>query len=141
MTELLELKPDSKVLEIGTGSGYQAAILAEICDSVNSIEIIYELAEKADSTLKSLDYDVDIKCGDGYRGWPDKAPFDCIVVTAAPREVPQPLLDQLAEGGRLVIPVGDFHQDLKLIRKQNGKIKQTAVVPVRFVPMTGEAEE
>ena len=141
MTELLELKRDSKVLEIGTGSGYQAAVLAELCDSVSSIEIICELAERADSTLKALGYHVDVKCGDGFRGWPEKAPFDAIIVTAAPDEVPQPLLDQLAEGGRLVIPVGTYHQDLKLIRKVDGKIKETNVIPVRFVPMTGEAEK
>ena len=141
MTELLELKPESKVLEIGTGSGYQAAILAEICDSVSSIEIICPLAEKADSTLKAMGYHVDVQCGDGYRGWPEKAPFDGIIVTAAPDEVPQPLIDQLAEGGRLVIPVGTYHQDLQLIRKVNGEIKTINVIPVRFVPMTGEAEK
>jgi len=140
MTELLELKQSSKVLEIGTGSGYQAAVLAEICDSVYSIEIICELAQRADSTLKSLDYNVNVKCGDGYSGWPDMAPFDAIIVTAAPEEIPKPLIDQLDEGGRLVIPVGSFHQELKLIRKVEGKIKEMNVIPVRFVPMTGEAE-
>lgn len=141
MTELLELDKDSKVLEIGTGSGYQAAILAEICDSVSSIEIICELAERADSTLVALGYkNIEVKCADGYRGWPEKAPFDGIVVTAAPDDVPQPLIDQLAEGGRLVIPVGTYHQDLKLIRKIKGEIKTMNVIPVRFVPMTGEAE-
>jgi protein-L-isoaspartate(D-aspartate) O-methyltransferase len=142
MTELLELDKNSNVLEIGTGSGYQAAILAEICDSVSSIEIICELADRADSTLKSLNYDnVEVKCADGYRGWPEKAPFDGIIVTAAPDEVPQPLIDQLAEGGKLVIPVGTYHQDLKLIRKIDGEIKAMNVIPVRFVPMTGEAED
>jgi len=140
MTELLELKQSSKVLEIGTGSGYQAAVLAEICDSVYSIEIICELAQRADSTLKSLDYNVNVRCGDGYSGWPDMAPFDAIIVTAAPEEIPKPLIDQLDEGGRLVIPVGSFHQELKLIRKVEGKIKEMNVIPVRFVPMTGEAE-
>jgi len=141
MTELLELKKDSKVLEIGTGSGYQAAILSEICDSVSSIEIICELADRADSILKNLGYKVDVKCGDGYRGWPEKAPFDGIIVTAAPDEIPQPLLDQLAEGGRMVIPVGTYHQYLKLIRKIDGEIKEESVIPVRFVPMTGESEQ
>jgi protein-L-isoaspartate(D-aspartate) O-methyltransferase len=141
MTELLELDENSKVLEVGTGSGYQAAVLAEICDSVSSIEIVCELADRADSTLKALGYRVDVKCGDGYRGWPEKAPFDGIIVTAAPDEVPQPLLDQLAEGGKLVIPIGTYHQDLKLIRKIKGEIKTINVIPVRFVPMTGEAEK
>ncbi|MCP4582639.1 MAG: protein-L-isoaspartate(D-aspartate) O-methyltransferase [candidate division Zixibacteria bacterium] len=141
MTELLELEQDSRVLEIGTGSGYQAAILAELVDSVCSIEIICELADRADSTLADLGYKVDVICGDGYRGWPEKAPFDAIIVTAAPDEIPQPLLDQLAEGGRLVIPVGTLRQELKLIRKENGKIKEMNVIPVRFVPMTGEIEK
>ena len=140
MTELLELKPNSKVLEIGTGSGYQAAVLAELCDSVSSIEIICELAERADSTLKALGYNVDVRCGDGYRGWPEKAPFDAIVVTAAPDEVPEPLVEQLAEGGRMVIPVGTYHQELKLIRKIEGKVKEMNIIPVRFVPMTGESD-
>ncbi len=142
MTELLQVDENSKVLEIGTGSGYQAAVLAEICDSVYTIEIICELADRADSTLSALNYDnVVVRCGDGYRGWPDKAPFDGIIVTAAPDEIPQPLLDQLADGGRMVIPVGTYYQELKLIRKQNGEIKEMNVIPVRFVPMTGEAEE
>jgi len=141
MTELLELKRDSRVLEIGTGSGYQAAVLAELCDSVSSIEIICELADRADSTLADLGYRVDVICGDGYGGWPEKAPFDAIIVTAAPDEVPQPLLDQLAEGGRMVIPVGTYRQELKLIRKEDGKIKEMNVIPVRFVPMTGEIEK
>ena len=138
MTELLELTKDSRVLEIGTGSGYQAAVLAELADSVFSIEIIPELARRADSTLGALGYHVEVKCGDGYRGWPEKAPFDAIIVTAAPDEIPQPLLDQLAEGGRLVIPVGSYYQDLKLIRKIKGKFKEASIIPVRFVPMTGE---
>ena len=141
MTELLQLKPDSRVLEIGTGCGYQAAILAELCASESSIEIICGLADMADSNLKALGYHVDVRCADGYRGWQEKAPFDCIIVTAAPDKVPQPLLDQLAEGGRMVIPVGDIYQELKLIRKINGEIKTTNVIPVRFVPMTGEAEK
>jgi protein-L-isoaspartate(D-aspartate) O-methyltransferase len=141
MTELLELTSDSKVLEIGTGSGYQAAVLSLLADSVYSIEIIPELAAKADSTLQELGYRVTVRCGDGYRGWPDRAPFDAIIVTAAPEKIPQPLLDQLAENGRLVIPVGAYHQELKLIRKVNGKLIEKDVAPVRFVPMTGEAEK
>lgn len=141
MTELLELKSDSKVLEIGTGSGYQAAILSVLSDSVFSVEIIPELAASADSTLKTLGYKVEVKCGDGYRGWPEHAPFDGIIVTAAPEKIPEPLLDQLAENGRLVIPVGSYFQELKLIRKQNGKLTEKDVAPVRFVPMTGEADK
>jgi protein-L-isoaspartate(D-aspartate) O-methyltransferase len=141
MTELLELTRESKVLEIGTGSGYQAAVLAELADSVYSIEIIPELAERADSTFIELGYKVAVRCGDGYRGWPEHAPFDAIIVTAAPEQIPQPLIDQLAENGRLVIPVGAYYQELKLIRKIKGQIIQTNIAPVRFVPMTGEAEK
>jgi len=141
MTELAELDSSSRVLEIGTGSGYQAAVLAKICDSVFSIEIISELAARADSTLKGLGFNVEIRCGDGYRGWPEKAPFDAIIVTAAPDDVPEPLLEQLAEKGRLVIPVGSYYQDLKLIRKIDGHLKEISIIPVRFVPMTGEAEK
>lgn len=141
MTELLELSPDSKVLEIGTGSGYQAAILSTLADSVFSIEIIPELAAAADSILKELNYKVEVKCGDGYRGWPEHAPFDAIIVTAAPEKIPQPLIEQLAEKGRLVIPVGSYYQELKLIRKVDGKLVERNIAPVRFVPMTGEAEK
>jgi len=140
MTELLGLNRESKVLEIGTGSGYQAAVLAELCDSVSSIEIICNLAEQADSVLMALGYNVDIKCGNGYRGWPEKAPFDAIIVTAAPDEIPEQLIDQLADGGRLVIPVGRYSQSLKLILKTENKVTGTDIIPVRFVPMTGEAE-
>jgi len=141
MTELLELNSDSKVLEIGTGSGYQAAILSTLADSVFSIEIIPELAAAADSILKELNYKVEVKCGDGYRGWPDQAPFDAIIVTAAPEKIPQPLIEQLAENGRLVIPVGSYYQELKLIRKVDGKLIETNIAPVRFVPMTGEIDK
>lgn len=141
MTELLELNSDSKVLEIGTGSGYQAAILSTLADSVFSIEIIPELATAADSILKELKYKVVVKCGDGYRGWPEHAPFDAIIVTAAPEKIPQPLIEQLSENGHLVIPVGSYYQELKLIRKIDGKIIETNIVPVRFVPMTGEADK
>ncbi|NLI14705.1 MAG: protein-L-isoaspartate(D-aspartate) O-methyltransferase [candidate division Zixibacteria bacterium] len=141
MTELLELSPDSKVLEIGTGSGYQAAILSTLADSVFSIEIIPELAATADSTLKKLGYEVTVRCGDGYRGWPEHAPFDAIIVTAAPEKIPRPLVDQLAENGRLVIPVGSYYQELKLIRKIKGQLIETNIAPVRFVPMTGETEK
>ena len=141
MTELLELNSDSKVLEIGTGSGYQAAILSTLADSVFSIEIIPELAIAADSILQKLNYKVEVRCGDGYRGWPGHAPFDAIIVTAAPEKIPQPLIEQLAENGRLVIPVGSYYQELKLIRKQNGQLIETNIAPVRFVPMTGESDK
>jgi protein-L-isoaspartate(D-aspartate) O-methyltransferase len=142
MTELLEPKPTDTVLEIGTGSGYQAAVLAEITDHVFSIEIIEVLAERADSTLRELGYDnITVRAGDGYRGWKEHAPFDGIIVTAAPDHVPQPLKDQLKEGGRLVIPVGAAWQELIVITRTDEGFKRRSVTPVRFVPMTGEAEE
>ncbi|MCJ7458149.1 MAG: protein-L-isoaspartate(D-aspartate) O-methyltransferase [candidate division Zixibacteria bacterium] len=142
MTELLGLKGEEKVLEIGTGSGYQAAILAEIAKEVYSIEIICLLAEKAESTLKELEYkNITVKCGDGYQGWKEHSPFDGIIVTAAPDHIPQPLVDQLKIGGRLVIPVGELFQELILVTKTEKGIKKENVIPVRFVPMTGEAEK
>lgn len=142
MTELLDLTPGEKVLEVGTGSGYQAAVLAEMVDTVFSIEIIPELALRADSTLKALGYGkVKVRAGDGYRGWPDEAPFHGIIVTAAPDHVPVSLVEQLAEGGKLVIPVGDAYQSLMVFTKKDGKIVHRDVIPVRFVPMTGEAEQ
>lgn len=142
MTELLKLDSTSKVLEIGTGSGYQAAILAQLTDSVYTIEIVEPLCRRADSVLAKLGYDnIHVRCGDGYRGWPEQAPFDAIIVTAAPERVPQPLLDQLKVGGRLVIPVGGYNQDLRLIVKTESGVIEKSVIPVRFVPMTGEAEE
>jgi len=142
MTELLKLEKSDKVLEIGTGSGYQAAVLGEICDSVFSIEIVKLLAEKSDKLLKSLGYEnIITKCGDGYIGWEEHAPFDAIIVTAAPPYIPQPLIDQLAEGGRMVIPVGEKNQELMLIIKEEGKIITKDIISVRFVPMTGEAQK
>ena len=142
MTELLGLKGEEKVLEIGTGSGYQAAILAEIAKEVYSIEIICLLAEKAESTLKELEYkNITVKCGDGYQGWKEHSLFDGIIVTAAPDHIPQPLVDQLKIGGRLVIPVGELFQELILVTKTEKGIKKENVIPVRFVPMTGEAEK
>lgn len=142
MTELLGLKGGEKVLEIGTGSGYQAAILAEIAKEVYSIEIICPLAERAESTLKELEYkNVTVKCGDGYQGWKEHSPFDGIIVTAAPDHIPQPLVDQLKIGGRLVIPVGELFQELILVTKTEKGIKKENIIPVRFVPMTGEAEK
>ncbi len=141
MTELLELKPTDRVLEIGTGCGYQTAVLAELAAQVFSIEIVEPLCAQARDRLRNLGYsNVDVRCGDGYRGIPDRAPFDAIIVTAAPPEVPQPLVDQLAEGGRMVIPVGDFSQDLVLLRRIKGRIERRVVIAVRFVPMTGEAQ-
>jgi len=142
MTEQLRLEGGEKVLEIGTGSGYQAAILAEIGVKVFSIEIIPELAEFARSNLSAQGYDeVETRCGDGYQGWPEEAPFDCIIVTASPDHIPEPLIEQLASGGRMIVPVGKFFQELVLVEKtKNGRIKKKNVLPVRFVPMTGEAE-
>jgi protein-L-isoaspartate(D-aspartate) O-methyltransferase len=139
MTELLELKGNEKVLEIGTGSGYQAAILAELTKEVYTIEIIESLASKASKTLSELGYqNVTVKAGDGYLGWPEAAPFDAIIVTAAPDHIPKPLIDQLKEGGRMVVPVGTHTQELLKIVKRSGKIETTSVIPVLFVPMTGE---
>jgi len=143
MTEQLRLKRSDRVLEIGTGSGYQAAILAELMSEVYSIEIVEPLAKNAEATLQRLGYEnVHVKIGDGYKGWPEAAPFDAIIVTCAPDKVPQPLVDQLKDDGRMVIPVGDrFAQELYLFEKKNGQLKQSATLPVRFVPMAGEASE
>lgn len=142
MTELLKLDKDEKVLEIGTGSGYQAAILAELAKEVYTIEILEPLAERSEKRLKDLGYDnIKVKCGDGFFGWKEHAPFDAIIVTCAPGKIPQPLIEQLAEGGRMVIPVGEYYQELELITKENGKIKTTSIIPVRFVPMVGEAQK
>lgn len=143
MTELLELEPSSRVLEIGTGSGYQSAVLAELAERVYTIEIVPELARLAETRLKELGYaNVTVREGDGYRGWPEHAPFDGIIVTAAPERIPQPLLDQLAPGGIMVIPVGGFFQELKVFRKSaDGRVTEKDILPVRFVPMTGEVEK
>lgn len=137
MTELAAVGKGSRVLEVGTGSGYQAAILAEVAGRVYTIEIIEALAREAAGTLRRLGYDsVEVRHGDGYRGWPEAAPFDAIVVTAAPPEVPPSLLAQLVEGGRLVIPVGDDYQELLVYRRTVKGIEVRNVFPVRFVPMT-----
>lgn len=140
MTDYLNLKEGEKVLEIGTGSGYQAAVLAELVGQVYSVEIVEELAHRARKTLDELDYDnVHIRIGDGYKGWKEHAPYDAIIVTASPSDIPPPLKDQLAEGGRMVIPVGGpVFQKLLLLRKKEGKVKQTDVTSVRFVPMIDE---
>jgi len=141
MTELADIGPGERALEIGTGSGYQAAVLAELADSVYTIEIVEPLAAEAAERLRRLGYgNVVVRSGDGYRGWPDRAPFDAIVVTAAPGHVPQPLLDQLAVGGKLVIPVGEVIQELREITRTDTGFVERSVLPVRFVPMTGEAE-
>jgi protein-L-isoaspartate(D-aspartate) O-methyltransferase len=141
MTELLELSGDEKVLEIGTGSGYQAAVLARLAREVYTIEIVPELATRAEADLRRLGFaSVQVRQGDGYRGWPEQAPFDAILVTAAPEHVPQPLVDQLAVGGRLVLPVGDVFQDLVLVTRDARGVRQERLLGVRFVPMTGEAE-
>ncbi|MBI5584657.1 MAG: protein-L-isoaspartate(D-aspartate) O-methyltransferase [Deltaproteobacteria bacterium] len=138
MTELLDLQENEKILEIGTGSGYQAAVLAEMGAEVYTIEIVPSLAASAGALLREMGYkNIRVRTGDGYRGWPEAAPFDGIVVTAAPDHVPEPLLQQLKEGGRLVIPVGTGVQQLKKITKRRGKIEITNVIPVRFVPLTG----
>ena len=142
MTEALMLKPGGRVLEIGTGSGYQAAVLAEIVDEVFSIEILCELEERARRDLDRLGYTaVKTKCGDGYQGWPEYAPFDAVIVTAAPDHVPQPLIDQLKVGGRMVIPVGSRYQELIRFTKTDDGVEKERLLAVRFVPMTGEAEE
>jgi len=141
MTDLLKLKPDSRVLEIGTGSGYQAAILAELCEQVFTIEIIEPLGEEAAERLQRLGYDqVQLRIGDGYYGWKEESPFDVIVVTAAASHVPPPLIQQLKPGGRMVIPVGSrfMVQQLLLVEKNDqGEVTTRQILPVRFVPLTG----
>jgi protein-L-isoaspartate(D-aspartate) O-methyltransferase len=141
MTQAARLSPGDRVLEVGTGSGYQAAVLAELGAEVYSIEIVEPLGEQAAAVLSRLGYRVHTRLGDGYRGWPEAAPFEAIVVTAAPAVVPQPLLDQLADGGRLVIPVGEEFQELRVITRRGAELQTETLFPVRFVPMTGEARD
>jgi protein-L-isoaspartate(D-aspartate) O-methyltransferase len=139
MTEAINPHQDMKVLEIGTGSGYQAAVLAEIVDLVFTIEIHEALGRKAQRDLQALGYEnIHVRVGDGYAGWPEEAPFDAIVVTAAPDDIPEPLIEQLAEGGKMVIPVGPVGQvqELLLIEKRDGRLKRDHLAPVRFVPFT-----
>ncbi len=140
MTEVLQLADTDTVLEIGTGSGYQAAVLAELCKTVYTIEIVEPLGKRAKKLLADLKYDnLHVKIGDGYKGWPEFSPFDAVIVTCAPTHIPQPLVDQLAEGGRMVIPVGERGaQKLVLLTKKQGKVVETDIFPVRFVPMTKE---
>ena len=142
MTEQLKVTPQSKVLEIGTGSGYQAAVLAELAREVYTIEIVSELAERSKATLSRLGYrNVHVRAGDGYRGWPEAAPFDRIIVTAAPDHVPQPLVDQLAPGGRMIIPVGSGSQQMRILVKTPNGVVEENTIDVLFVPMTGEAQK
>jgi protein-L-isoaspartate(D-aspartate) O-methyltransferase len=141
MTEKLELDQNHKVLEIGTGSGYQAAVLAALSDSVFTIEIVDVLAKRAQGTLNKLGIEnVFVRSGDGYKGWPEHAPFDAIIITAAPTKIPEPLVEQLRVGGRMILPLGEYAQDLVLILKEKSGYSQQRLLPVRFVPMTGEVE-
>ncbi|QEG01000.1 Protein-L-isoaspartate O-methyltransferase [Stieleria maiorica] len=143
MTQLVDPQPEDRVLDVGTGSGYQAAVLAELVRDVYSIEIVEPLAREAAERLKTLGYqNIHVRHGDGYAGWPGEAPFDAIVVAAAPDHVPPALIEQLAPGGKLVIPIGDRFQSLVLIEKQDdGSVTRRNVAPVMFVPMTGKAEK
>ncbi len=137
MTEVLQIKPGERVLEIGTGSGYQAAILAKLGADVYTIELIAVLGKRADSTLRALGYtNIHVRIGDGYKGWSEAAPFDAIIVTCSPTHIPQPLQNQLKEGGRMIIPVGDRQlQELVYLVKEGGKIRKQRKLPVLFVPM------
>ncbi len=143
MTQLVDPQPEDKALDIGTGSGYQAAVLAELVKTVYSIEIVESLAREADDRLRTLGYDnITVRHGDGYHGWESEAPFDIIIVAAAPDHVPQALVEQLAPGGKLVIPVGDYFQSLLVIEKAaDGSVVKTEVASVAFVPMTGAAQD
>lgn len=144
MTSVLEVRPDKKVLEIGTGSGYQAAVLAELTPHVYTIEIVEPLGKRAAGTFADLGYStIKARIGDGYKGWPEAQPFDAIIVTCAPESIPEPLIEQLRHGGKMIIPVGRFGvQELVLVTKnRDGSISRKSVLPVRFVPMTGEAQK
>lgn len=143
MTEQLRPTASDRILEIGSGSGYQAAILAEIVEDVYTIDIVEPLAKTAEANLQRLGYkNVHVKVGDGYKGWAEEAPFDAVIVTCAPEKVPQPLVDQLKDGGRMVIPVGErFAQQLYLLEKKNGQLKESVTLPVRFVPMLHEGQK
>jgi protein-L-isoaspartate(D-aspartate) O-methyltransferase len=141
MTEQVRPQPNDRVLEIGTGSGYQSAVLAELVKDVYTIEIVESLAKDASARLARLGYNnAHVKVGDGYQGWPEVAPFDAIIVTCAPDKIPPPLTQQLKDNGRMLVPVGSgMEQQLYLLEKKNGQLAQTAILPVRFVPMVGQA--
>lgn len=142
MTQLLDLKHGDKVLEIGTGSGYHAAVLSRIAREVYSIEIVEPIANQASKRLSVLGYhNVEVRWGDGYRGWPEKEPFDAILLSAAPPQIPKPLIDQLRVGGKMVVPVGGFFQDLMVITKTADGTEKRAVIPVRLAPMKGKAQD
>lgn len=142
MTEAIRPQASDRVLEIGTGSGYQAAILSTLVREVFSIEIVEPLAQRASKTLKSLGMsNVHVRFGDGHSGWPEQAPFDIIIVTCAPDDIPTPLVQQLKEGGRMIIPVGTHKQSLHLLTRENGELQDEQVLSVRFVPMTGTAQQ
>src|SRR5262245_35559263 len=143
MTEVLDPKPTDRVYEVGTGSGYQAAILSRLVKEVYSVEIHAPLGERAAKVHKELGYDnISTRIGDGYEGWPEAAPFDAIIVTCAPHRIPKPLIDQLKEGGRMVIPLGDrFTQSVHLVIKKDGKLIDKELKPTLFVPMTGKAQK
>jgi protein-L-isoaspartate(D-aspartate) O-methyltransferase len=139
MTQALDVRPTDRVLEIGTGSGYQAAVLAELVKDVYTIEIVEPLAARARETLASLGYrNVHVRAGNGYLGWPEEAPFDRVIVTAAPDDVPPALVEQLKVGGIMAIPVGDIVQELRIMRKADTGLETLETLPVRFVPMTGK---
>jgi protein-L-isoaspartate(D-aspartate) O-methyltransferase len=142
MTSLLELKHGDKVLEVGTGSGYHAAVLSRIAREVYSIEIVEPVASAASKRLSVLGYhNINIRVGDGYQGWPDKGPFDAILLAVAPPHIPKPLLDQLRVGGRMVVPVGGFFQDLQVITKMADGLEKRTIIPVRLSPMTGKVRD
>jgi len=143
MTQELKLKKRERVLEIGTGSGYQAAILSVLAQDVYTIELIPVLAKSAAERLESLGFEnVQVKCGDGFLGWPEAGPFDAIIITCAVPRIPEPLVEQLAEGGRLIMPLGEeLYQELVLYRKKGDKLEETSIIPVRFVPMKGKIRE
>ena len=143
MTNVLELDGSERVLEVGTGSGYQAALLCELADSVFTIEIVEPLCRRARQVLNDQGYSrLQVRCGDGYSGWPEAAPFDAIIITASPPHIPAPLLDQLAPGGIMVLPVGEQYQKLVRIQRQaDGSLVRKDLIPVRFVPMTGQVED
>jgi protein-L-isoaspartate(D-aspartate) O-methyltransferase len=141
MTEMLELSEGDRVLEIGTGSGYQTAVLAEVAAEVYSVEIVENLSDRARGILEELDYgNIHLRVGDGSEGWPEHAPYDAIIVTAAPAHIPERLIEQLKDGGRMIVPVGIYEQYLRLVTKKGQKVEKRDLIGVRFVPMTGHIQ-